>query len=101
MRKSKEIKILLQDKVEDILTFNPDSRDSDRWLSILIWKEQIRELQVDSLDAFFHLYKSKALYSEESIGRSRRLIQERNENLRGLKYNERHSEQKEIIKLCQ
>ena len=99
MRQSKEIKILLQNEVQDLLEKNELARDSDRLLSALIWAKQLKDINTAKtyLVDFLSLYITEKLYSEQSIARCRRRIQEINTHLRGSLYAERHKEQTEVI----
>jgi len=97
MRTSKEIKILLNDEVKILLENNTYLRDCDRKLSVVIWRRQLKDLNVLEHN-FFDFYTSKLLYSQESIGRARRKLQELYPNLRGKNYKNKQEEQIEVIK---
>jgi len=92
---SKELKELLQNKVKNILTNIPITRDCDRQLSVYIWKNQLSQLNILEID-FLKVYTSKLLYSQESIGRAKRKIQEKYPELKGL---DKKEESKKVIKI--
>ena len=97
MRTSKEIKKLLSNEVENLLRNNSFLRNCDRKLSVTIWRQQLKDLNV-SENNFFDFYVSRLLYSQESIGRSRRKLQELHPELRGTNYKNKQEEQIEVIK---
>ena len=97
MRTSKEIKTLLHDEVKILLENNTYLRDCDRKLSVVIWRKQLKDLNVSD-NNFFDFYINKSLYSQESIGRARRKLQELYPNLRGKNYKNKQEEQIEVIK---
>ncbi len=97
MRTSKEIKKLLNDEVENLLRNNSFLRNCDRKLSVVIWRQQL--INLGALEhSFFDFYVSKLLYSQESIGRARRRLQELHPELRGTNYKNKQKEQIEVIK---
>jgi hypothetical protein len=98
----KEIEKLVE-MVTRLLIGDPRLRDSDKKLSARVWLEQLRgidKLKKMTAYDFLVLYTddSAPLYSQESIGRARRLIQEHNPELRGQKYKER-KEEEQVVKL--
>ncbi len=75
-------------------------RDDDYKLIARFWRDEIVEknknpLTFSSYD-FFVLYSSGALTSGEIISRARRRLQEELPALRGSKWMERHSEEKNV-----
>jgi len=102
MKASQEIDNL-KDLVYELLVINPKLRDSDRKLSARIWAIQLGGLEkIKKINAFEFLCiyaENNSLCSQESIGRARRLIQEKNVELRGDKYKERQDEQDDVIKV--
>ena len=101
MSASKEIK-QIQATVLDLLTKEPKYRDSNKMLSARIWSIQIGGYdtlkKTTAYDFLAEYVKGKSkLYSQESIGRASRKIQENNPELRGKKYKERLEEQAEVI----
>lgn len=97
MKISNEIKKLLTDEVENLLRNNSFLRNCDKKLSVVIWRQQLKNLNVLESN-FFDFYISGLLYSQESIGRSRRKLQELHPELRGTNYKNRQEEQIEVIK---
>jgi hypothetical protein len=95
--KIKELKII----VHELLLKDKRYRDNDRMLCCRIWANQIGEEKIKSITAYdFLCYYSREdsfLYSTESICRIRRILQEKHPELRGEKYYENHSKQKEVI----
>ena len=97
MRTSKEIKKLLSNEVENLLRNNSFLRNCDRKLSVVIWRQQL--INLGALEHnFFDFYISGLLYSQESIGRARRKLQELHPELRGTNYKNKQKEQIEVIK---
>ena len=90
----------LQDLVYELLVKDERLRDSDRKLSARVWSIQLGgldKLKNASAFDFLCLYtEDKKLFSQESIGRARRLIQEENVALRGKNYKERQDEQENV-----
>lgn len=96
-----EIKDLqVKETVEKLLLNEPKYRDCDKMLSARVWTEQIggyEKLLVISAHDFLASYvNGGVLYSQESIGRVRRKLQESNPNLRGLKYKDKQEQQGEV-----
>ncbi len=94
----------LNETVMLLLAGDPRLRDSDKKLSARIWSEQLGGVdKMKRLTAydFLVLYTDDAapLYSQESIGRARRLIQEKNPELRGKKWKERNDEESKVIEV--
>lgn len=91
----------LNDIVFKLLNENAKYRDSDKMLCAKIWSMQlggIERIKQISAYQFFCDYSSNesVLYSQESIGRCRRKLQEENPQLRGKKYNHRQNETKPV-----
>lgn len=91
----------LNETVMLLLTGHPHLRDSDKKLSANIWTQQLggaEKLKKMTAFDFLSLYTddSAPLYSQESIGRARRLIQEYNPELRGKKWKERREEEAKV-----
>ena len=93
----------LQDLVYELLVNDERLRDSDRKLSARVWTIQLgglESLKSSSAYDFLCLYtEEKKLFSQESIGRARRLIQESHVELRGKNYNARQEEQDRVKKV--
>lgn len=103
MRVSEEIKNL-QDLVKSLLTTDSRLRDCDRKLSARVWATQlggIDELKSGSAYDFLCLYSdvNTQLFSQESIGRARRLIQENFPNLRGENWEKRQGEAENVKRI--
>lgn len=96
---SKELKVI----VESLLKENPILRDDDKKLCARIWVNQCGGKQ-NAMDISMYAFlvnwtmDKSPLYSQESIGRCRRQLQEKNPLLRGSKYIERHEAQKDVKK---
>lgn len=90
----------LQDLVYELLLKDARLRDSDRKLSARVWTIQmggLEKMKTMSAYDFLCLYtEERKLFSQESIGRARRLIQESNVELRGKNYKERQDEQNSV-----
>ena len=84
-------------EVENLLRNNSFLRNCDRKLSVVIWRQQLKDLRVSESN-FFDFYVARLLYSQESIGRSRRKLQELHPELRGTNYKNKQEEQIEVIK---
>ena len=96
-----EIKDLqVKETVEKLLLNEPKYRDCDKMLSARVWTEQIggyEKLEKLTSKEFLNAYvNGGVLYSQESIGRVRRKLQESNPNLRGLKYKDKQDQQGEV-----
>lgn len=93
---SKEI-AQLNDLVHRLLIERPAYRDSDKALSARIWQDQMggREAirTISTFDFLCQYVSGEKLYSQESIGRCRRKLQEEHPDLRGKKWKERHEEE--------
>ena len=85
------------DKVINLLTKHPSLRDSDERLTANIWYNNTKNVnEIDAITLLSRFAEGK-LPSYESISRCRRKIQEEKPELRGKKWEKRHSKQK-IIK---
>ena len=103
MKISKEIK-KVSALVEKLLKEDKKYRDSDKKLSAKIWAIQyggiLKLKDVSAYDFLCEYVKDKGfLYSQESIGRARRKIQEENPELRGKKYHKKQSEQADVCEV--
>ena len=83
------------DKVINLLTKYPSLRDSDERLAATIWNNQINTDEVTSRELLLQFALGK-LHSYESISRCRRKVQEEKVELRGLKWDKRHKNQKKV-----
>lgn len=75
----------LEKKVLAELEAKPATRDSDRELTLAVYADFYG---VSTWTPFAEVMRRKDLPSTESIGRTRRKLQEKNEALRGDKYHE-------------
>ena len=86
------------DKVINLLTNHPSLRDSDERLTANIWYNHTKNVkEIDAVTLLSRFAKGN-LPSYESISRCRRKIQEEKPELRGKKWEKRHSKQKIIKK---
>ena len=86
------------DKVINLLTKHHSLRDSDERLTANIWYNHTKNVKtIDALTLLSRFAEGK-LPSYESISRCRRKIQEEKPELRGKKWEKRHSKQKIIKK---
>jgi len=100
MKISEEIKNL-QELVLNLLKTDARLRDCDRKLSARVWATQIGgldNLKNHTAYDFLVLYTDTKglLFSHESISRARRLIQEKNPELRGSNWQGRQDEQDNV-----
>jgi len=101
MSVAKEIKII-REQVKTLLTNDPKYRDSDKILSAKIWSIQIggmNKLKETTAYDFLieYIQKKGKLFSQESIGRARRKIQEEFPELRGKKYKAKKEHQADVV----
>ena len=82
---TKERLIKREDKVKAILEYYPEARDDDRFLTLIYHNVFCN---VDYQTPYITVMLDKELPSQESIGRCRRKLQEKNESLRGSKAKE-------------
>lgn len=104
MSVAKELSGELNEIVRTLLRENPILRDDDKKLCSRIWVNQYggkQNAQDVSMYAFLVNWTmdKSPLYSQESIGRARRLAQSEDATLRGLKWESRHKEQEEVKKV--
>jgi hypothetical protein len=100
MKISKEIQKVVS-LVEKLLNEDKRYRDSDKKLSAKIWATQYGGIDkmkdISAYDFLCEYVKDDThLYSQESIGRARRKIQEENPELRGKKYKKKQREQTSV-----
>lgn len=86
----------IESKVKYILINDPDTRDDDDLLYLEVCKMQIKTEAV-SLDYFLKHRKSSCIPTYESVGRVRRKLQEKYENLRGVRWTERENAIKDFV----
>lgn len=76
----------LESKVREVMKQNPATRDDDRVLALYLW---VNKYGVDPRATITEVMENKNLPSQESIGRARRKIQEKDETMRGSKQKEK------------
>lgn len=76
--------------IADILLKQPDTRDDDNILCFRVWKRQGARERWSFKKLKYNVIINK-LASPETIGRSRRRLQEKNPHLRGALYKQRHN----------
>lgn len=84
--------------VEAILLQYPSARDNDNLLLSLIWKFQLREMRVYTMEMFFDLLAEGKLHHFESIRRCRQHLQEKSPYLRSKKYAERKDKLEKAVR---
>jgi hypothetical protein len=87
----KDIKAL----ITDLLTNYPHLRDNDSKLIANVYYKQLNDKSITAKD-FLKFMSNGDLVNPESVRRCRQLIQEKNQELRGEKYNKRFSESQEF-----
>lgn len=87
-------------EVKSILMYHPEARDDDRYLTLMYHHIYCG---VDYQAPYVSVMTNKELPSQESIGRCRRKLQEKDESLRGSKHKEkiRMEEQKGYIEYAE
>ena len=75
----------LEDMVREVLKKDPKARDDDRILTLDVW---VNVFKVNPWSPISEVMRNKELPSQESIGRVRRKIQEKDTTLRGSKKKE-------------
>ena len=75
----------VKDFVEDILKNYPQARESDNYLSAVVWHKQVRATtQGDvTFENFLTMYSNSLLASSDSITRAARKLKETRPDLRG------------------
>jgi hypothetical protein len=80
---------LLQDPKE-----GKKRQDSDERLCAAFWAEQAKELKIDihkgNILEFLKAYAESKFTPADDITRARRIVQNKNEEVRGTKWNQRH-----------
>lgn len=76
----------LEDMVRETLKRDPKARDDDRILTLDVW---VNIFHVNPYAPVKDVMRNKDLPSQESLGRVRRRLQEKDESLRGTKYKEK------------
>lgn len=86
----------IKNKVRELLAKYPQLRDDDNSLMASFWRTELLD-DGYFLSDFLEAYSDGRLTNSESIRRVRQSLQEKNPELRGKKYAERHAHQ-EVIK---
>ena len=97
---AKEIK-KIQPLVKELLELDSRYRDCDKMLSARIWAEQMGGYgvleKISAMSFLTEYVKLKGkLFSQESIGRARRKLQEENVELRGKSYKKKKAKTKDV-----
>jgi len=81
----------VKDFVQDILNDYPQARESDNYLSAVVWHKQVRATtQGDvTFENFLTMYSNGLLASTDSITRTARKLKETNPQYRGKYYYDR------------
>ena len=90
----------VKQKVTQVLTKHPQSRDNDMSLLAIVWNDQLGGRDVtDNMTAFelLCLLSRKELSNPVSLRRSRQKIQEEQELLRGDKWKARQEHSKNVV----
>lgn len=79
-------------KIKPILLNNDKARDCDLTLIAEVWEQEISSMKqpIKTAEDFLFCLKNGAFEHPESIRRTRQKLQEKNQELRGFKYAERH-----------
>lgn len=75
----------LEEQVREVLKKDPKARDDDRVLTLDVW---CNVYKVNPWSPICEVMRNKNLPSQESLGRVRRKIQQKDESLRGSKHKE-------------
>jgi hypothetical protein len=92
----------VKQRVRGILETSKFARDCDRQLIAFMWEQDIKDFGDNpkkiSAEEMLVLLVDGELTSPESIRRCRQKLQEENESLRGVKYNDRQRKGEEVRK---
>src|SRR5690554_1331157 len=87
----------LKNQIRELLIHYPDTRDNDNALiARLLIDMDFLKLNTITGEKFLHNLKSGEYGSLESITRARRMLQEKNPDLRGKLWSKRHCFEKEV-----
>ena len=89
----------LTDKIKEILTAYPHTRNSDQDLSLIVYQSMGIQTGTVSYEYVTNLIANGTLPSHETIGRCRRKVAEHNPGLRGDIYDKRQENAEEISPL--
>lgn len=76
----------LEQMISSVMKVNPETRDSDKELSLKIWNVYYG---INPWAPVCEVLRNDTIPSMESIGRVRRKVQEKDEALRGTRYKEK------------
>lgn len=81
----------VKDFVQDILNDYPQARESDNYLSAVVWHKQVRATTQGNVtfENFLTMYSNGLLASSDSITRAARKLKETNPKYRGKNYDNR------------
>lgn len=104
MSVSKELNKTTQQKVEALLRENPRYRESDRALIVRVWSDAAgganKTKDVNLYDFLVdYLHPDSKYLSTESVGRARRLLQEKHPELRGANYVTRQVDEQAAVQV--
>jgi hypothetical protein len=90
----------LKDTVKAVLQEKPKARDSDYYLTAIVWYHQIpqEERTTKTAASFLKDLSEGKFASPESIRRLRQLIQEKNEDTRGQNYKVRKTKMEQEVR---
>ena len=90
----------LEDKILEALERYPKAQDNDQYLVMILWINDLKQQGYDpetmSAWELLGLLGSNKLPNTDSISRCRQKVQEKNEHLRGTKYNDRQRHAKAV-----
>jgi hypothetical protein len=87
---------IIKNKVKHLLETNHDCRNSDLFLMKVIWTEEMKALEMTTLEQFFYALSHGKLTHFESVRRCRTKWQQVCPELRGTNYKERKKKTKII-----
>lgn len=89
------MKLQCNKTVRAILTLYPETRDNDNLLLLKVWETEDPELENKFYTYFSNMFLSGKLSHFESVRRTRQKLQQEYPHLRGKRYIERQTKQKE------
>ena len=96
------MRIKMQDKIKHILLTKRHCRDNDVYLIYEIWAEELAKYNLNiknmHLMPVLKMWAKKEISHPSAIMRARRKVQEEHKETRGIVWEERHKQQKQIKK---
>ena len=96
------MRIKMQDKIKHILLTKRHCRDNDVYLIYEIWAEELAKYNLNiknmHLMPVLKMWAKKEISHPSAIMRARRKVQEEHKETRGIFWEERHKQQKQIKK---